>query len=96
MPGDWRYGGRKQPLPYQKIHTKEGDINIMVRPIDISKDSNKKCEHCEHWTGYSSENAKQCKLNGTTKNYWNRCKNFCWRKGLNYINSAENAPAETE
>lgn len=36
----------------------------MKRPIDISKKSNKKCEHCENWTGWET---MQCKLNGEKK-----------------------------
>ncbi|MFR6257909.1 MAG: hypothetical protein ACLULK_03920 [Anaerovoracaceae bacterium] len=57
----------------------------MKRPIDISKKSNKKCEHCENWTGWET---MQCKLNGEKKNYWNRCREFSWKKGLDYIDSA--------
>lgn len=58
----------------------------MKRPIDISKDSNKKCEHCDNSTGWGT---MQCKLNGETKHYWNRCRKFSWKKGLDYINSAQ-------
>lgn len=57
----------------------------MKRPIDISKNSNKKCEHCDHWTGWGD---MHCQLTGEKKEYYRRCKRFCWRKGLDYIDSS--------
>ena len=49
------------------------------RPIDRTKKSNIKCEHClfsespeEYWQGY------WCALHQVEKHYWNRCKDFKW------------------
>lgn len=53
------------------------------RPIDRSKKSNIKCEHClycdkprnhpmEYWKNY------HCCLHVKEVNYWNRCKDFEW------------------
>lgn len=49
----------------------------MSRPLDKSKKSNIKCEHCifadkDHCEGY------WCSLHEKPKNYWNRCKYFRW------------------
>lgn len=41
------------------------------RPIDRSKKSNIKCEHCKYWYGWPSE---KCKLSGEEKQYYQRCK----------------------
>lgn len=53
-----------------------------MKPIDKSKKSNIKCEHCGHWTGWQTSN---CLLSGLDKNYWNRCKLFCWREDKEYV-----------
>lgn len=56
------------------------------RPIDRTKKSNIKCEHCKYWnhkvdngnyinTKCSCENSKKY---GTQTKYWNRCKEFGW------------------
>lgn len=44
------------------------------KPVDRTKKSNIKCEHCNHW------NCKDCicTLTHENKNYWNRCKKFEW------------------
>lgn len=49
------------------------------RPIDKTKKSNIKCEHCtycekptEWWENY------HCCLHIKEVNYWNRCKDFKW------------------
>lgn len=47
------------------------------RPVDRTKKSNIKCEHCR----YSDVNKQRdywCSLHATPKNYWNRCKDFKW------------------
>lgn len=48
------------------------------RPIDKTKKSNIKCEHCMYYEKYF------CVIYQTEKNYWNRCKNFKWAEGGNY------------
>ena len=52
------------------------------RPIDRTKKSNIKCEHCLY-----GERPKECwqekywcALHQVEKNYWNSCKGFEWRK----------------
>ena len=53
------------------------------KPIDRSKKSNIKCEHCRHWNYETGFRGKGCinpdspKYNQPT-NYWNRCKCFEW------------------
>ena len=51
------------------------------RPIDKSKKSNIKCEHCSHWTGWYFD---KCKLTDETKMYYQRCKRFEWSTKLEY------------
>ncbi len=60
------------------------------RPLDKTKKSNIKCEHCKHYG--NTENRKMvynkgyfiweelptCDLSGDAKHYWNRCKRFEW------------------
>ena len=53
----------------------------MKRPVDRSKKSNIKCEHCSHWTGWCSE---KCKLTGEEKKYWKKCKKFAWSERFTY------------
>ena len=56
------------------------------RPIDKTKKSNIKCEHCKFWNR-SIDNGNyvdtECKCKGSPKygtqtKYWNRCKQFEW------------------
>ena len=52
------------------------------RPIDRTKKSNIKCEHCEFY----NRNEDGCTNKTSPKynskiNYWNRCKRFEWREG---------------
>lgn len=42
--------------------------------VDITKSSNIKCEHCEHW----EKNEMKCKLIGKERMYYQRCKSFEW------------------
>lgn len=62
------------------------------RPIDKTKKSNIKCEHCKYWQGINSgnhwgnyndcmgcTNANSRRYEQVT-NYWNRCKHFEWAK----------------
>lgn len=53
------------------------------KPVDKTKKSNIKCEHC----GYCSRNKNNdrfnehvlwCSINQKEVNYWNRCKSFDW------------------
>lgn len=45
------------------------------KPVDKTKKSNIKCEHCQHWDRITGI----CSSQNATKNYWNRCKQFEWR-----------------
>ena len=57
------------------------------RPIDKTKKSNIKCEHCKFWCewSYYGENKDYyCKnpcspQHNNQRNYWNRCKQFEWK-----------------
>lgn len=51
------------------------------KPIDRSKKSNIKCEHCANWTGWASE---KCKMTGQEKRYYQKCKIFSWNERLTY------------
>ena len=60
------------------------------RPVDKTKKSNIKCEHCKCWQARSTtnwfkrlfhcSNPKSPKSEQVT-NYWNRCKCFEWKEG---------------
>lgn len=56
------------------------------RPIDRSKKSNIKCDHCKYWTGYETIYSNAYCLNENSPrnqdvaNYWNRCKCFEWKE----------------
>lgn len=49
--------------------------------VDTTKDSNRKCEHCEHWDKTKMDNGGlcPCSVTGQMKRYWCRCKQFQWR-----------------
>ena len=50
------------------------------RPVDKTKKSNIKCEHCKYYEvpeNITSE-VYTCSITGEDKNYWNRCKKFEW------------------
>lgn len=50
-----------------------------TRPLDKSKKSNIKCEHCLFYDKPTQYGEKPwCCLHETEKNYWNRCKDFKW------------------
>ena len=56
------------------------------KPIDKTKKSNIKCEHCKwwHWCKPNGDNDYKCHNSDSPKynvetNYWNRCKSFEWR-----------------
>ena len=46
--------------------------------VDTTKQSNRKCEHCEFW----DRGAMKCKKTGEHKYYYHRCKQFQWRADL--------------
>lgn len=51
------------------------------RPIDRSKKSNIKCEHCLYCDKPTEFGEKHhCCLHVKEVNYWNRCKDFKWAK----------------
>lgn len=60
---------------------------IKSRPVDPTKYSNRKCEHCEFWGGWDNP---ICRLSQKPKEYYNRCKNFIWRKDGNYTVPPQN------
>lgn len=51
-------------------------MQMNKRPIDKTKKSNIKCEHCRFWNADDGI----CYLNKEKKNYWNRCKKFEWKR----------------
>ncbi len=56
---------------------------MMSRPVDKSKKSNIKCEHCEYFDrdwGFCTNYL----ANKPNINYWNRCKRFEWARNLTY------------
>ena len=46
------------------------------KPVDRTKKSNIKCEHCKHWF----KKWGLCTLTIEYKNYWNLCKEFEWKE----------------
>ena len=50
-----------------------------TRPVDKTKKSNIKCEHCKHYGLAGKCECKQSKNFGKLMNYWNRCKKFEWK-----------------
>ena len=52
----------------------------MSRPIDKSKKSNIKCEHCLYADKDKLIRDYWCSLHELPKNYWNRCKDFKWEE----------------
>lgn len=54
----------------------------MSRPVDKTKKSNIKCEHCEAFDN-DKELGGWCCIHEKPKNYWNRCKNFIWNHKYN-------------
>ena len=60
-----------------------------TRPLDKSKKSNMKCEHCKHWDKstytftHKHGTLPTCTISGEGKCYWNRCKNFEWAEKYN-------------
>lgn len=55
-----------------------------MKKVDVTKKSNIKCEHCQHYHPRDGKihNDWHCGLTGEAKNYWNRCKNFEWKKEI--------------
>lgn len=62
------------------------------RPLDKTKKSNIKCEHCKHydkehtkpaWCFNHIEDIPTCDITGEAKHYWNRCKQFEWAERYN-------------
>ena len=57
-----------------------------TRPVDKTKKSNIKCEHCawwklcesNQWDNAKCSNSKSPKYD-TETHYWNRCKAFGWK-----------------
>ena len=69
-----------------------------MRPIDISKKKNLKCEHCTNWVKEQAKSwdSAPCALSGTPKMYYQRCKQFAWRPGDNYITTVDGAIQQIE
>lgn len=53
------------------------------RPIDKTKKSNIKCEHCAY-CDKDKEKGYWCPIFKAPKNYWNRCKFFQWDTKQNF------------
>lgn len=58
------------------------------KPINKSNPKNIYCDHCEHyrkiggkWICTNAASKHYC----THRNYWNRCKQFEWKKDGNYV-----------
>ena len=49
----------------------------MDRPVDKTKKSNIKCEHCKYYNYDRSYCGINPKVN-LSKDYWNRCEKFEW------------------
>ena len=52
-----------------------------MKPVDKTKKSNIKCEHCKHFIKtpkYFMPEVYMCGITGEDKNYYNRCKHFEW------------------
>lgn len=49
----------------------------MSKPVDTSKKSNIKCEHCL-FAAKDNKLGYYCSIHDKSKNYWNRCKDFKW------------------
>ena len=47
------------------------------RPVDKTKKSNIKCEHCKWWKKVDW-NTNICEIKKAETNYYNRCKSFEW------------------
>lgn len=52
-----------------------------TRPVDPTKASNRKCQHCAFWSGWES---RRCRLSQKEKKYYHRCKNFIWSEDGSY------------
>ena len=55
-----------------------------TRPIDKTKSSNIKCEHCESFCDNQITNDTYCSKKNESTQYWNRCKLFGWNPNLKY------------
>ena len=57
-----------------------------TKPVDKSKKSNIKCEHCKYFVrgDWKQGVTAHCKLTMYYRNYWNRCKSFEWAEKYNY------------
>ena len=55
----------------------------MSRPIDRSKKSNIKCEHCANW--HDNKHYFICLITGEIKEYWRAgCEKFTWDETKKY------------
>lgn len=74
-------------------------LSMNTRPIDKSKKSNIKCEHCTYWEykewcrdsngEFWDKTYGKCMKTDSKTDYWKRCKQFKWKEGKNYIESSE-------
>lgn len=55
-----------------------------MRKLDLSKKSNKHCEHCKYYNQYDKSKSKGsnnfglCSFYNDEFKYWHSCKNFIW------------------
>jgi DTW domain-containing protein YfiP len=52
-----------------------------TKPLDKTKKSNIKCEHCRFWRNHCYCKNTTSKHYEAQRNYWNRCKQFEWKDG---------------
>lgn len=85
----WRKGGLY-------VDTSSGKTVVVVdpefvsesksrRPVNIASPNNVKCEHCDHWTGWEGQ---MCRQKNEQRQYYQRCKQFKWKKGRKYISTS--------
>lgn len=53
----------------------------MKRPVDKTKKSNMKCEHCRFYMNHKQLCVHDSKMN-THMNYWKKCQYFDWKEEL--------------
>lgn len=76
----------KKPCSFAFLRKMEVD-KINKRPVDKSKKSNIKCEHCIWYMRPNSHEDMMCLNEASPKHrqpikYWNRCKEFAWKTDI--------------
>lgn len=76
---------RLRSNPFFPVKMEVSRIN--KRPVDKSKKSNIKCEHCGWYMKPNSHEDMMCLNEESPRhrqpiNYWNRCKRFVWKTNI--------------